>query len=348
MPGDPEFEKLLNRLDGEGAAPAKGGGKTSAPAEFSDSDPNQPPGFFETSSQLAKGLAHGGAILATDVGRLASHLPGGETIRKYVGESGPGAAISDFADQEYGSWAEQAGSWLAQGGAMFLAPELRLGGLAERAYATRMIPGIAAKQAERAGKTFMTPKYTPGEGFAPTTGKIPKTVMTPKYTPGKGFAETRPENLASTPKYVPGKGFVPAASQIQRQAFPAEQVAARMASRAKWPRVAGDVVEGGARGAVAGMVGDPDNPAEGAAAGIAGGVGAPLVGGAFRTDLGRLAGRLLATEGVFYGIHELTGLPYWPLVGPAIVWHTSPLNKALRIVGSSIIDRGGRLIGSIH
>jgi hypothetical protein len=106
--------------------------------------------------------------------------------------------------------------------------------------------------------------------------------------------------------------------------------------------------ERAAGGAAGGALADPEHPGQGAVAGAAGAVAAPIGGAAFRSPLGRMVGQLGAGEGAYYGAHHLTGIPFHPFLGPAIVWHSSPVGRSLRRVGNAIMDQAGKIIGHIN
>ena len=114
----------------------------------------------------------------------------------------------------------------------------------------------------------------------------------------------------------------------------------------KVAKVGGDVAEAGARGAAGGAIANPENPGQGAAVGAAAAPLGPLVKGAVHSPLGRFLGEHGAPSAAYAAAHAATGIPFHPL-GAAITWHSSPLGRKLRRLGSRIVDEFGDLVGTV-
>jgi hypothetical protein len=146
------------------------------------------------------------------------------------------------------------------------------------------------------------------------------------------------------PGFTKGAGFAPTLQQITIQGhLPAWTRRARQIAR-KVGRGGEAVGTSAATGAAA----DPEHPWRGAAAGAAT-LGASRLGGAaFRSKAGKLVGELLAAEGAYYGVHEATGLPFYPIAGPALIWHRSPVSRGLRLAGRTVTDSAGHVLGYVN
>lgn len=185
-----------------------------------------------------------------------------------------------------------------------------------------------------------------GRYFMPSLDRIAKAVVSPETRkrlrefanePSSGIAESVGEigGEALPTMFAPVGKLASVASKVLPQAGRVGTIAANAAERA-------------GLGAAGGALGDPEHPGQGAVTGAAGALAAPIGGAALRSPLGRMAGQLAAAEGAYYGAHELTGIPFHPFLGPAIVWHSSPVGKTLRRFGNAVVDQTGKIIGHIN
>jgi hypothetical protein len=98
-------------------------------------------------------------------------------------------------------------------------------------------------------------------------------------------------------------------------------------------KTTGDIAEASGRGAVGGVIQDPEHPAHGAEVGAATGPIGPLVHGALGNTMARWVATHGPAEAILFGAHKLIGTPWFPgmsLAAHALRWGSSPLNKALR------------------
>ena len=310
-------DELLKKYGMSGGGGGKAGKADTPATESASSEPSLASSLFhhavDPQLDIAKGLTKGAAITAQDIGHLGSYVVP-QSVSDFIYGHG-GKQISDFANEDYKNWTEQAASYISQGGLMFAGPgELKLGSLALKG-AERVAPKFMGKPltkaAEKVGET--EPMFRRAEMAGKERGQ---------FVGGKGFGESFRQG---GPPPKPGKWSNPAT----------------------YVRGGGNLAELSARGAAGGAMGSPDDPLPGAAMGAALG---PLAKGASlgaKTGIGQQLGRLAATEGAFYGLHELTGVPYYPVVGPLIVWHSSPIGKRLRRIGDKFVDQAGKVIGQV-
>jgi|SRR5215472_13064927 len=180
-------------------------------------------------------------------------------------------------------------------------------------------------------------RETPNESRWETAGDIAGQVAGTAAIPGLGAEALTARGLgalaARAPMvYIRGLGLVPG---------PTARTLTRAAPTIS--RMAGQSV----KGALGGALGDPEHPGSAAAGGAAAGLVPTPVGKALRSPVGRWMGGVGLTEGAFQAAHHLTGLPYYPLMGPLIVWHSGPVGRGLRRVGNRIVDETGRIVGHI-
>ena len=110
----------------------------------------------------------------------------------------------------------------------------------------------------------------------------------------------------------------------------------------------GTAGEIGAYGGLGGALADPEHPGQGAKAGAAGAVAGKAGSKFFRSRWGQHLGDILAREGTYRVLHDMFGIPYYPLAGPLIIWRSSPIGKVLRKVGGNIVDQTGRVVGAVN
>jgi hypothetical protein len=294
------------------------------------STPNVTPGHTPTydelgwQQKLGQGVAHGLATTAVDIGRLASHVVP-ESWSNAVSNLPGAQRMTQFADAPYEGGLEQAGSYLTQGATMLAGPgELRAGQkaleLSER-VAPKFMGKPLTKAAEEAGESaiYRGPRHG---------------VRTPEGEPtGWGYPPEAGHFNPATGTWVPpAKGTLPG----------------KWVNPATWVKGAGDLAELSARGAAGGALGSPDDPATGAAIGAVTGPLGKGVSKAFQSKGGHRFAGYMAPELAYWGLHTATGLPYYPLVGPAVVWHASPIGKQLRRFGPHFLDKTGQIIGTIN
>lgn len=119
-------------------------------------------------------------------------------------------------------------------------------------------------------------------------------------------------------------------------------------SAMKWAGRTGNTAEAAGRGALAGAIANPDDPQTGAVTGAVGGAGAPIAGAALRSQLGKFLGTMSLPEIASYIATHKLGVPYYPVAGPLLIWHQSPVSRQLRRVGNKIFDSAGRLVASVR
>jgi hypothetical protein len=200
----------------------------------------------------------------------------------------------------------------------------------------------------------------PSEGPLETTGNIagqiaPMLVGPGELTGGKAAVSalekilpTAGEKAAQRAVYRgPGRGFKTAEGVPTGWGPQAGQAFTKPPNTPfTWARRGGDLAELMARGGAAGAIGDPDDPLSGAAAGAAVAPVGRAAGAFMRSPLGQYAGGLGATELAYKTASAATGIPFHPL-GAMIVWHSSPVGRALRRVGRYIVDHTGKVIGTV-
>jgi len=214
------------------------------------------------------------------------------------------------------------------------------------AYASPLTTGFAPELGEMAeqsslGRTLHDVGQEPNESWWETAGDVGAQAGLTAAIPGFGAETMAARGVGAVagrvpPVFMRGVGWVPGLGH-----YAAQRAAQRSAT------AAGKVAGGATKGAIGGALGDPEHPISGAAGGAMGGVLPIPVGKAIGSRLGRQLGRVGATEGAFYGLHHWFGLPYYPLVGPLVVWHSGPIGGSLRRVGDRVMDRAGRIVGHI-
>jgi hypothetical protein len=154
-------------------------------------------------------------------------------------------------------------------------------------------------------------------------------------------------------KYIRSPGPGSPGHWVQQVVSPAiPGSSGRLTQGARWAaRQAGRLGtagEIGGYGALGGALADPEHPGQGAEAGAAGAVAGTAGSKFFRSSWGQHLGDLLAREGTYKVLHDMFGIPYYPLAGPLIIWRSSPIGKVLRKVGDNIMDQTGRVIGAVN
>lgn len=280
---------------------------------------------LDLQQRAGKGVARGLATDTQEALRLAQHFnPEGAASFKQAHPILTDIArqLRRFSEQPSTSWAESIGE---------------LGG---ESLPTAFVPmgkgaKIAGDVAER-----MLPKY----GARAAQAAVPAkniTTMVPKYvqTPAAGaFGPGQWINQAVT-QTIPGKAAVAARAG---RLSPSGRRAVRFAKKL------GTAGEIGAHGALGGVLADPEHPGQGAEAGAAGAVAGKAGSKVLRSKLGQHLGDLLAREGTYRVLHDMFGIPYYPLAGPLIIWRSSPIGKTLHKVGGNIMDSTGRIIGAVN
>jgi hypothetical protein len=115
----------------------------------------------------------------------------------------------------------------------------------------------------------------------------------------------------------------------------------------KWVTRGVNAAEYAGRGALGGMIANPNDPTTGAETGAAAGLAGPIAGAALRSAPVRMIGKYALPEAAWWGIHKATGAPFWSGLGPLVAWQASPLGHRLSIIGNTIVDETGRVLGSI-
>ena len=109
----------------------------------------------------------------------------------------------------------------------------------------------------------------------------------------------------------------------------------------------GQAVTRATKGAAGGALSDPEHPGTAAAGGaLVGSVPIPAKK-ALSGKVGRTLAELAAVEGTYYGAHKATGLNYYPLLGPALVWRSGLFGPKLRRLGDHIIAQVAKTAGRV-
>jgi hypothetical protein len=264
-----------------------------------------------------------------------------EQIRGFLGTgAAPTGRPPSYGEMD---WQQAAGQGVAREGAAALTGAGRL--------ASKVVPeGVSNFVSEHGGQRLANFADAPAEGPAEYIGSGGLDValggMVPSLKLGQLAARALP---ASRPIWINPLGA--GGRWMTQQAYPKARAALR---------AGGNAAEAAGKGAAAGALTNPDDPAAGAEAGAGAALGGRALGGALRSHTGQEIGGALSRYGIPSGIgYMLGGLPGAGMGGGlgAIAAqvgkagrHTahryySPLGQSLDRFGRAAFDRTGRFLG---
>jgi len=202
----------------------------------------------------------------------------------------------------------------------------------------RGLGGLAATAAEYAG--YASPLTT---GFGEDIGEYVR--QHPYYQDVRQFADTPDASTAETVGRVAGQAA--GTSVIPGMGVGGVTTGFLRPSLGRLAPTVGNLAERAFKGAAGGALADPEHPGSAAAGGAAAGLIPGAGGAALRSRVMRGLGGLLAVEGTWYAAHKAFDVPFYPIAGPLIVWHSGPIGRMLRRAGNKIMDNTGKVVGHI-